>query len=39
MHISTTILFESGEAHRINVGKLVAILLGTGLGVGAVLIH
>jgi zinc transporter ZupT len=38
MHISTTILFESGEVHRINVGKLVAIALGTGLGVAAVLL-
>jgi zinc and cadmium transporter len=39
MHISTTILFESGEVHRINVGKLAAIITGTGLGVAAVLLH
>jgi zinc and cadmium transporter len=39
MHISTTILFESGEVHRIHLGKLAAILLGTGLGVAAVLVH
>jgi zinc and cadmium transporter len=39
MHISTTILFESGEVHRIDVPKLVAILVGTGLGVAAVLLH
>jgi zinc and cadmium transporter len=38
MHISTTILFESGEVHRINVGKLVAIVIGTGLGVATVLL-
>lgn len=39
MHIATTILFESGEAHRIHWGKLVAILVGTSLGVMAVLLH
>lgn len=39
MHISTTILFESGEVHRIHVPKLIAILVGTGLGVAAVLLH
>lgn len=38
MHISTTILFESGEVHRINVGKLVAIICGTGLGIAAVFV-
>ena len=38
MHISTTILFESGEAHRIHVPKLVAIIIGTALGVSAVLL-
>jgi zinc and cadmium transporter len=38
LHISTTILFESGEAHRIHYGKLLAILMGVGLGVSAVLI-
>jgi zinc and cadmium transporter len=39
MHISTTILFESGEVHRIHFGKLAAIIVGTALGVAAVLIH
>jgi zinc and cadmium transporter len=39
MHISTTILFESSEVHRIHVGKLTAILIGTALGVLAVLMH
>lgn len=36
MHISTTILFESGEVHRIHLGKLIAIVIGTGLGIAAV---
>ena len=39
MHISTTILFESGDVHRIDVPKLVAILVGTALGVATVLLH
>ena len=39
MHISTTILFESSDAHRFNVAKLVAIVVGTGLGVASVLFH
>lgn len=38
MHISTTILFESGEVHRINLSKLAAIITGTALGVAAVLL-
>jgi hypothetical protein len=38
MHIATTILFESGEAHKIHVPKLIAIVLGTALGVAAVLV-
>ena len=38
MHISTTILFESGEVHRIHVPKLIAIIVGTALGVAAVLL-
>lgn len=33
LHISTTIIFESSEGHRINVLKLVAIVLGFGVGV------
>jgi zinc and cadmium transporter len=39
MHISTTILFESGDGHRIHAGKLVSIIIGTALGVAAVLLH
>jgi zinc and cadmium transporter len=39
MHISTTILFESSDVHRIHVGKLLAILIGTALGVIAVMFH
>ena len=39
MHISTTILFEASDAHRFNLAKLVAIILGTVLGVASVLIH
>jgi hypothetical protein len=39
MHISTTILFESGEVHRIHLGKLVAIIVGTGLGIATVLMN
>ena len=38
MHIATTILFESGDAHRIAGGKVAAIILGTGLGVAVVLL-
>jgi len=38
MHIATAILFESGETHRINVTKLIAIVVGTGLGVATVLL-
>jgi zinc and cadmium transporter len=39
MHISTTILFESGEVHRINVQKMAAILTGTAFGIASVLVH
>lgn len=39
MHISTTILFEASDVHRFNVGKLVAIVTGTGLGVASILVH
>lgn len=39
MHIATTILFEASDLHRFNLGKLGAILLGTGLGVATVLLH
>jgi zinc and cadmium transporter len=38
MHIATTILFESGDVHRIHLGKLAAIVLGTSMGVAAVLL-
>tara|TARA_R110002049_G_scaffold298000_1_gene487494 strand:- start:590 stop:1264 length:675 start_codon:yes stop_codon:yes gene_type:complete len=30
-HISTTILFESGEGHKFNLGKFIAIILGVGI--------
>lgn len=30
-HISTTILFETGEGHKFNLSKLVAIILGVGI--------
>ena len=39
MHISTTILFESSDGHQVNRKKMVAILLGTALGVASVLLH
>jgi zinc transporter ZupT len=39
MHISTTILFESSDVHRIHMGKLMAIVLGTALGLAAVFLH
>ena len=35
LHISTTILFESGSDHRFNLYKLVAILTGGLLGLGS----
>jgi len=33
LHISTTIIFESSEGHKINVIKLLAIIIGFALGV------
>jgi len=39
MHISTTILFESSDIHRFNVAKLIAIIVGTGLGFLSVVAH
>ncbi len=30
-HISTTILFESGEGHKFNLSKFIAIILGVGI--------
>jgi zinc transporter ZupT len=39
MHISTTILFEASDAHRFNLAKLGAIVIGTVLGVASVLLH
>jgi len=39
MHISTTILFESSDIHRFNLAKLVAIVLGTGLGFLSLALH
>jgi len=39
MHISTTILFESSDVHRFNLGKLAAIVVGTGLGFLSLMLH
>ncbi|HYG36007.1 MAG TPA: ZIP family metal transporter [Clostridia bacterium] len=39
MHISTTILFESSDAHRFNMAKLGAIVVGIGLGFLSVVLH
>jgi zinc and cadmium transporter len=39
MHIATTILFESSDAHRFNLAKLAAIAVGTGLGILSVVAH
>lgn len=33
LHISTTIIFESSEGHKVNVLKLIAIICGFGVGV------
>jgi len=33
LHISTTIIFESSEAHKINFMKLISIIIGFALGV------
>jgi hypothetical protein len=38
MHIATTILFEASDVHRFNFPKLAAILFGTALGIGSVLL-
>jgi hypothetical protein len=32
-HVSTTIIFESSEGHKINILKLMAILAGFGVGI------
>jgi zinc and cadmium transporter len=39
MHISTTILFESGDVHHIKLMKVIAIVIGTVLGIASVLVH
>jgi hypothetical protein len=39
MHISTTILFEASDAHRFNLAKLGAIIIGTVLGIVSVVVH
>lgn len=39
MHISTTILFEASDAHRFNLAKLGAIIVGTALGIASVMVH
>ena len=33
LHIATTILFETGEDHRFNIQKFLAILAGAGIAV------
>ena len=38
MHVSTTILFESGEGHHYNRRKALAIALGAGIAVAGVLL-
>jgi hypothetical protein len=35
LHIATTILFETGEDHKFNMKKFLAILAGAGLAIGA----
>ncbi len=39
MHMATTILFESSDEHRFNRAKMVAIAVGTGLGILTVWMH
>jgi zinc and cadmium transporter len=39
MHIATTILFETSEVHRFDVGKFASIILGTILGILSVVLH
>lgn len=39
LHLSTTILFETSEAHRFNRQKIVAIVLGTAVAIGSGLFH
>ncbi len=39
MHMSTTILFETGDEHRINMRKMIAICIGTALGILSVVVH
>ena len=38
MHIATTILFETEEGHRLHVHKLVAIVIGTSLGIASLFV-
>lgn len=39
LHIATTILFETGEEHRFNLHKLLAIVAGAGLAIGVTFLH
>ncbi len=39
LHLSTTILLESNEEHKINFKKIVPMLLGASLGLATILIH
>ncbi|HVV55350.1 MAG TPA: hypothetical protein VHC47_08500, partial [Mucilaginibacter sp.] len=35
LHISTTILFESGPDHKVTIRKMIAVLLGVGIALAA----
>lgn len=39
LHIATTILFESGEEHRFNLRKMLAIVAGAGLAIAVGVFH
>lgn len=39
LHISTTILFETGEAHKFNIQKFLAILAGAAIAIAGATFH
>jgi hypothetical protein len=39
LHIATTILFETGEEHRFNLQKFLAIVTGAAIAIGTSLLH